>query len=192
MSVCVFPILNAPPISLPIPSLWVIPLHQPQASCIMYQTWTGDSFDMWYFTCFNAILPYHPTLTLSWSPKDCSIHLCLFCCLTYRVQPLFLKIFFLSSLLTLPFCVYVGMLYGTRKSFRLFFFFIPFTFCFSECNLNCPIFRLTDSSFYVLRSAIELLLSSIRGAVVLFSTILYVLFNYCTSTALEFLFDSFL
>ena len=79
-----------------------------------------------------------------------------------------------------------------RKSFRLFFFFIPFTFCFSECNLNCPIFRLTDSSFYVLRSAIELLLSSIRGAVVLFSTILYVLFNYCTSTALEFLFDSFL
>ena len=27
---------------------------------------------------------YHP-LPLPWSPKDCSIHLCLFCCLTYRV-----------------------------------------------------------------------------------------------------------
>ena len=32
----VFPILNLPPTSLPIPSFWVIPVHQPQASCIMY------------------------------------------------------------------------------------------------------------------------------------------------------------
>ena len=33
-----FPILNPPPTSLPISSLWVIPVHQPQASCILYQT----------------------------------------------------------------------------------------------------------------------------------------------------------
>ena len=61
----VFPILNPPLTSLPVPSLWVIPVHQPQASCIMHQTWTGDSFHIWYCTCFNAILPNHPTLSLS-------------------------------------------------------------------------------------------------------------------------------
>ena len=58
------PILNPPPTSLPIPSLWVIPVHQPQASYILHQTWPGDSFLIWYYTCFNAILPNHPTLSL--------------------------------------------------------------------------------------------------------------------------------
>ena len=81
----VFPILNPAPTSLPILSLWVIPVHQPQASCILRRTWTGDSFLIWYYTCFNAILPNHPTLALPQSSKHCSIHLCLFCCLPYRV-----------------------------------------------------------------------------------------------------------
>ena len=40
----VFHILNPPPSSFPIPSLWVVPVHQPQASSIVHQTWTGDSF----------------------------------------------------------------------------------------------------------------------------------------------------
>ena len=56
----VFPILNPPPSSLPVPSLWVVPVHQPQASSIVRWTWTGDSFHIWYYTCFNAILPNHP------------------------------------------------------------------------------------------------------------------------------------
>ena len=60
-----FPILNPPPSSLPIPSLWGVPVRQPQASRIVHRTWTGDSFHIRYFTCFNAILPNHPTLSLS-------------------------------------------------------------------------------------------------------------------------------
>ena len=60
-----FPTLNPPPSSLPIPFLWVIPVHQPQASTIVHRTWTGDSFHTWYYTCFNAILPNLPTLSLS-------------------------------------------------------------------------------------------------------------------------------
>ena len=46
-----FPILNPSPSSLPVPSLWVVPVHQPQASSIVHRTWTGDSFHIWYYTC---------------------------------------------------------------------------------------------------------------------------------------------
>ena len=57
---------RTPSTSLPVLSLWVIPVHQLQASCILHQTWTGNSFlvhqrsYIWYYTCFNAILPNHP------------------------------------------------------------------------------------------------------------------------------------
>ena len=40
----VFLILNPPTTSLSIPSLWVIPVQQPQAPCIMHRTWTANSF----------------------------------------------------------------------------------------------------------------------------------------------------
>ena len=61
----VFPILNPTPSFLPVPSLWVVPVHQPQASSIVHRTWTGNSFHIWYYSCFNAILPNHLTLSLS-------------------------------------------------------------------------------------------------------------------------------
>ena len=71
----VFPILN-PSSSLPILSLWVIPVHQPQASCTLHWTWNGDSFLIWYYTCFIAILPNHPTLSLSHRVQKTVLYIC--------------------------------------------------------------------------------------------------------------------
>ena len=45
------------------------PLGRPsapaQATNIVHRTWTGNSFHIWYYTCFNAILPNHSTISLS-------------------------------------------------------------------------------------------------------------------------------
>ena len=72
----VFPILNPSPTSFPIPSLWVIPVYQPRASCIMHWTWTGDLFHIWYYTCFNVILPNHPPLSLSHRVQKTVLYIC--------------------------------------------------------------------------------------------------------------------
>ena len=72
----VFPILNPPPSSLPIPSLWVVSVHPPQASSILHRTWTGDSFHIWYYTCFTAILPNHPTIALSHRDQKAVLYIC--------------------------------------------------------------------------------------------------------------------
>ena len=76
IGVHVLPILNPSPTSLPIPSLWVIPVHQPQASCIRHRTWTGDSFLIRYYTCFNTILPNHTTLSLSHRVQKTVLYIC--------------------------------------------------------------------------------------------------------------------
>ena len=79
----VFPILNPPPSSLPIPSLWV-PVHQPQASSIVHRTLTGDLFHIWYYTCFNAVLPNLPTLSLSHRVQETVLYICVSFAVSHR------------------------------------------------------------------------------------------------------------
>ena len=82
MVVHVFPILNTHPTSQPFPSLWVIPVHQPwayyYASSLDWQFISHMVICM--FQCHSPISS-HPR-PLPKSPKDCSIHPCLSCCLT--------------------------------------------------------------------------------------------------------------
>ena len=63
-----FPILNPPPTSLPIPSLRVIPAHQPRASCIMHQPGLVICFtyDIIHVSMpFSQIIPPLPSPTES-------------------------------------------------------------------------------------------------------------------------------
>ena len=67
-----------------------IPLDHPSAPApsILYPTsnldWRLDPYKILYMFQLHSPKSSHP-LPLPQSPKDCSIHLCLFCCLTYRV-----------------------------------------------------------------------------------------------------------
>ena len=44
----------------------------------MHRTWTGDSFLMWYYTCFSAIPPNHPTLALSHRVQKTVLYICVY------------------------------------------------------------------------------------------------------------------
>ena len=97
MGVHVFPILN--PASYLPPC--TISLGHPSAPApsILYPV---SNLDWWFISCmivymFQCHSPKssHP-LPLPQSPKDCSIRLCLFCCLAYRV----IVIIFLHSIYT--------------------------------------------------------------------------------------------
>ena len=69
---------NPFPTSLPIPSLWVVPVHRLRVA------WSSISHMVIYmFQCYS-LKSSHPCL-LPQSPKACSLYLCLFCCLTYRI-----------------------------------------------------------------------------------------------------------
>ena len=58
----VFPIRNPPPISLPVPSLWVIPVHQPQASCIEPGLAIRSLYDIMHVSMtFPQIIPSSPS-----------------------------------------------------------------------------------------------------------------------------------
>ena len=68
MDLHVFPILNPPPASLPIPSLWVFPMHQPRAlsSCIQPELvicFTLDSIPV--SMLFSQNIPPSPSPTES-------------------------------------------------------------------------------------------------------------------------------
>ena len=83
MGVHVFPILNSPPTSLPIPQGHP---SAPALSTLSHASnldWQFISYMIYMFQCHSPKSP-HPRL-LPQSPKDCSVHLCLFCCLSYRV-----------------------------------------------------------------------------------------------------------
>ena len=62
----VFPLLNTPPSSLPIPSLRVIPVHQPQGSCIEPGLAIHFLYDIIHVSMpFPQIIPLSPSLTES-------------------------------------------------------------------------------------------------------------------------------
>ena len=74
----------SPPAHLPLHS---IPLGLPSApgpnTCLMHPTWTGDLLHYRPYTrC--SFKTSHPCL-LPQRPKVCSVHLCLFFCIAYRV-----------------------------------------------------------------------------------------------------------
>ena len=64
-----------------------IPLGRPSAPApsiqYMHRTWTGDLFHIWYYTYFNAILPNHPTLSLSHKVQKTVLYISVYFAVSY-------------------------------------------------------------------------------------------------------------
>ena len=83
--VYMFPILN-PTSHLPPHPITLVHPGAPALSTLYHASnldWWSVSHIIYMFQCHSP-KPSH-SLPLPQSPKDCSIHLCLFCCLAYRV-----------------------------------------------------------------------------------------------------------
>ena len=89
------------PSSLPVPSLWVIPAPAPSIQYLASNLdWRLNSYMILYMFQCHSPKSSHP-LPLPQSPKDCSIHQCLFCCLVHRV----IVTIFLNSIYALVYCI---------------------------------------------------------------------------------------
>ena len=82
MDLHMFPILNAPPISLPIPSLWVILVHQPWALVSCFKRGLAICFtidNIHVSMLFSQIIPPSPSPTESKSLFFTALSLLLSC-----------------------------------------------------------------------------------------------------------------
>ena len=79
--------------------------------------WRFISYMILYMFQCHSPKSSHP-LPLPQSPKDCSIHLCLFCCLTYRVVTIFLNSIYMHEYTVLMFFFLVYFTLYNRLQFH--------------------------------------------------------------------------
>ena len=97
MGVHVFPILNSPPSFLPIPSLWVIPVHSPKhpVSCVKPGLAICFTYDIINVSMpFSQIIPHSPSPTESKRLFYTSVSLLLSLIQGYRYHLSFLVFLF--------------------------------------------------------------------------------------------------